>query len=172
MASPAGCASARASRARSCSIRIVLFDEPDSGLDPVRTALSRELIKEVHAENGGGPTRTRDAWPSTSRSCGKGRIVESGPAAELFASENPFVRQFLSGGVRRASRMSEHRPAPAALAGVAARRPVLTIALAGSARAGGAVFALKLNPTAATNTFVSSSSSEYRADAEVLRELR
>jgi phospholipid/cholesterol/gamma-HCH transport system ATP-binding protein len=28
----------------------------------------------------------------------KGRIVESGPADELFESENPFVRQFLSGG--------------------------------------------------------------------------
>ena len=27
----------------------------------------------------------------------KGRIVESGPADELFESENPFVRQFLSG---------------------------------------------------------------------------
>src|SRR5690349_1119211 len=32
---------------------IVLFDEPDSGLDPVRTALLCELIQEVHAENGG-----------------------------------------------------------------------------------------------------------------------
>ena len=32
---------------------ILLFDEPDSGLDPVRTALLCELIKEVHAENGG-----------------------------------------------------------------------------------------------------------------------
>src|SRR3954464_13383761 len=32
---------------------IVLFDEPDSGLDPVRTALLCELIKEVHEENGG-----------------------------------------------------------------------------------------------------------------------
>ena len=27
----------------------------------------------------------------------RGRIVESGPAEELFASDNPFVRQFLSG---------------------------------------------------------------------------
>jgi phospholipid/cholesterol/gamma-HCH transport system ATP-binding protein len=27
----------------------------------------------------------------------KGRIVESGPAEELFTSDNPFVRQFLSG---------------------------------------------------------------------------
>ena len=32
---------------------IVLFDEPDSGLDPVRTALLCELIMEVHEENGG-----------------------------------------------------------------------------------------------------------------------
>src|SRR3712207_9410968 len=32
---------------------IVLFDEPDSGLDPVRTALLCELIKEVHEEHGG-----------------------------------------------------------------------------------------------------------------------
>src|SRR5204863_4555078 len=33
--------------------QIVLFDEPDSGLDPVRTALLCELIKEIHEENGG-----------------------------------------------------------------------------------------------------------------------
>src|SRR4051794_26416484 len=32
---------------------IVMFDEPDSGLDPVRTALLCELIREVHEENGG-----------------------------------------------------------------------------------------------------------------------
>jgi len=32
---------------------IVLFDEPDSGLDPVRTALLCDLIREVHEENGG-----------------------------------------------------------------------------------------------------------------------
>ena len=32
---------------------IVLFDEPDSGLDPVRTALLCELIQEIHDENGG-----------------------------------------------------------------------------------------------------------------------
>ena len=45
----------RAGFARSLVLdpEIVLFDEPDSGLDPVRTALLCELIKEVHAENGG-----------------------------------------------------------------------------------------------------------------------
>jgi len=29
---------------------IVLFDEPDSGLDPVRTALLGELILEIHRD--------------------------------------------------------------------------------------------------------------------------
>src|SRR5918999_868189 len=32
---------------------IVLFDEPDSGLDPVRTALLCELIKQMHRSHGG-----------------------------------------------------------------------------------------------------------------------
>ena len=82
---------------------IVLFDEPDSGLDPVRTALLCELIKEVHAENGGCYVVITHDIMSARRVAEhisvlwKGRIVESGPASELFASENPFVRQFLSG---------------------------------------------------------------------------
>jgi phospholipid/cholesterol/gamma-HCH transport system ATP-binding protein len=82
---------------------IVLFDEPDSGLDPVRTALLCELIKEVHAENGGSYVVITHDILSARRVAEyiailwRGRIVESGPAAELFDSENPFVRQFLSG---------------------------------------------------------------------------
>ncbi|HUA12136.1 MAG TPA: ABC transporter ATP-binding protein [Solirubrobacteraceae bacterium] len=82
---------------------IVLFDEPDSGLDPVRTALLCELIKEVHAENGGCYVVITHDIMSARRVAEhisvlwKGKIVESGPAEELFASENPFVRQFLSG---------------------------------------------------------------------------
>ena len=82
---------------------IVLFDEPDSGLDPVRTALLCELIKEIHAENGGCYVVITHDIMSARRVAEHisvlwtGRIVESGPAEELFASENPFVRQFLSG---------------------------------------------------------------------------
>jgi phospholipid/cholesterol/gamma-HCH transport system ATP-binding protein len=82
---------------------IVLFDEPDSGLDPVRTALLCELIKEIHAENGGCYVVITHDIMSARRVAEhiavlwKGEIVQSGPAAELFASENPFVRQFLSG---------------------------------------------------------------------------
>jgi phospholipid/cholesterol/gamma-HCH transport system ATP-binding protein len=82
---------------------IVLFDEPDSGLDPVRTALLCELIKEIHAENGGCYVVITHDIMSARRVADyiavlwKGRIVESGPASELFNSPNQFVRQFLSG---------------------------------------------------------------------------
>jgi phospholipid/cholesterol/gamma-HCH transport system ATP-binding protein len=82
---------------------IVLFDEPDSGLDPVRTALLCELIKEVHQENGGTYVVITHDIMSARRVAEyiavlwRGKIVESGPAQELFESSNAFVRQFLTG---------------------------------------------------------------------------
>jgi len=51
----------------------------------------------------------------------------------------------------------------AALTSGATRRPVLVIAVATVLGVVGAAFALRLTPTAATSTFVSSSSPEYRA---------
>jgi phospholipid/cholesterol/gamma-HCH transport system ATP-binding protein len=82
---------------------IVIFDEPDSGLDPVRTALLCELIKEMHSIHGGAYiVVTHDI--ASARRIGeyiallwRGRIVEAGDAERMFSSENPFVRQFLSG---------------------------------------------------------------------------
>jgi phospholipid/cholesterol/gamma-HCH transport system ATP-binding protein len=85
---------------------IVLFDEPDSGLDPVRTALLCELIQEIHAENGGAYVVITHDIASARRVAEyiavlwRGQIVESGPATELFESDNAFVRQFLSGESR------------------------------------------------------------------------
>jgi phospholipid/cholesterol/gamma-HCH transport system ATP-binding protein len=93
---------------------IVLFDEPDSGLDPVRTALLGELIQEIHEDMMKERESQGHAHPPaftlithdimTARRVAehisvlwKGRIVESGPAEELFNSDNAFVRQFLSG---------------------------------------------------------------------------
>jgi phospholipid/cholesterol/gamma-HCH transport system ATP-binding protein len=92
---------------------IVLFDEPDSGLDPVRTALLGELIQEIHAEMMNDAQKRGTRPPAftlithdimTARRVAqhisllwKGQIVESGPAADLLESDNPFVRQFLAG---------------------------------------------------------------------------
>src|ERR687884_1317725 len=84
---------------------IVFFDEPDSGLDPVRTALLCELIREIHEENGGCYVVITHDIMSARRVAEyiailwKGRIVESGPKEELFNSNNEFVRQFLNAEV-------------------------------------------------------------------------
>jgi phospholipid/cholesterol/gamma-HCH transport system ATP-binding protein len=86
--------------------RIVVFDEPDSGLDPVRTSLLCELMLQVHEEQGGtyllithnilAARRVADfiavIW--------KGRIVRSGPAEDMWESDDPFVQQFLAGESR------------------------------------------------------------------------
>lgn len=82
---------------------IVLFDEPDSGLDPVRTALLCDLIQAMHAEHGGTyAVITHDIALAKRLShhvalLWQGRIVEAGPTHQVFASTDPFVRQFLSG---------------------------------------------------------------------------
>jgi phospholipid/cholesterol/gamma-HCH transport system ATP-binding protein len=92
---------------------IVLFDEPDSGLDPVRTALLGQLIQQIHEEilderretGGYAPAFTMITHDvMTARRVAqyicvlwKGRVVEDGPAQKIFDSPNPFVRQFFAG---------------------------------------------------------------------------
>jgi phospholipid/cholesterol/gamma-HCH transport system ATP-binding protein len=90
-------------RALVMSPDIVIFDEPDSGLDPVRTALLCELIQEMHSIHGGTYIVVTHNIASA-RQIGeyiavlwRGRIVDAGNAERMFSSENPFVRQFLSG---------------------------------------------------------------------------
>ncbi|MDX8153726.1 ATP-binding cassette domain-containing protein [Patulibacter brassicae] len=82
---------------------IVLCDEPDSGLDPVRTALLGELLVEQHAEHGGTMVVVTHnimlarlladhmtiVW--------RGRVLESGLAQDVLESDTPFVQQFLAG---------------------------------------------------------------------------
>jgi phospholipid/cholesterol/gamma-HCH transport system ATP-binding protein len=81
---------------------IVMFDEPDSGLDPVRTALLCELVREIHEENGGCYMVISHDLGTARRIADfiavlwKGKIVESGPSEELFNSPNEFVSQFLN----------------------------------------------------------------------------
>jgi phospholipid/cholesterol/gamma-HCH transport system ATP-binding protein len=93
---------------------IVLFDEPDSGLDPVRTALLGELILEIHRDMmEDAKAKEKEHLPTfavithdimSARRVAdyinvlwKGRIVEAGPAEDMLNSDNPFIRQFLAG---------------------------------------------------------------------------
>jgi phospholipid/cholesterol/gamma-HCH transport system ATP-binding protein len=96
---------------------IVLFDEPDSGLDPVRTSLLGRLVQEIHEAQ--MDQAERENWErlpcyslvthniALAREVAdyicvlwKGRIVEAGPKDEMIESENPFIRQFLAGKPR------------------------------------------------------------------------
>ena len=83
--------------------KILLFDEPDSGLDPVRTALLSELIREIS-----------DKYHCTSviishdvnhvRTVADnlavlyaGKCVAFGSQKEIKANPDPFIQQFLVG---------------------------------------------------------------------------
>jgi phospholipid/cholesterol/gamma-HCH transport system ATP-binding protein len=82
---------------------IVLFDEPDSGLDPVRTSLLCDLILDMHQQHGGTYlVVTHDIRSARKISdyvglIWKGQVVHYDKMEEAFSSEDPFVRQFLSG---------------------------------------------------------------------------
>jgi phospholipid/cholesterol/gamma-HCH transport system ATP-binding protein len=82
---------------------VVLFDEPDSGLDPVRTSLLNDLILDVHAEHGGTYVLVTHNIPTARKVSDyvalvwQGKRIHYGPTEEAFESEDAFVRQFLSG---------------------------------------------------------------------------
>jgi phospholipid/cholesterol/gamma-HCH transport system ATP-binding protein len=83
--------------------KVVLFDEPDSGLDPVRTSLLNDLILKMHNEHRGTyvlVTHDIETARNVSDHIGviwKGKLVQYGPAHEVMNSPDPFVRQFLAG---------------------------------------------------------------------------
>jgi phospholipid/cholesterol/gamma-HCH transport system ATP-binding protein len=82
---------------------IVHFDEPDSGLDPVRTSLLNDLIADVHAEHGGTYVIVTHNIPTARKVSDyvgliwQGQLVTYGTTDEMFASDDPFVCQFLAG---------------------------------------------------------------------------
>jgi phospholipid/cholesterol/gamma-HCH transport system ATP-binding protein len=82
---------------------IVLCDEPDSGLDPVRTALLGELLVEQHAVTGGTMlVITHDVALAKRISehisvLWQGKVLEAGMTREILESGSAFVRQFLAG---------------------------------------------------------------------------
>ncbi len=82
---------------------IILCDEPDSGLDPVRTALLADLLTDLHADNGGTMLIITHNI-SLARRIGQhigilwqGRMLEAGMSRQVLESDSEFVRQFLTG---------------------------------------------------------------------------
>ncbi|WP_354698937.1 ABC transporter ATP-binding protein [Paraconexibacter sp. AEG42_29] len=82
---------------------IVLCDEPDSGLDPVRTALLGDLLVDQHAEYGGTMVVvTHNVALAQSISdhisvLWQGQVLQDGLSEQILQSDSAFVRQFLAG---------------------------------------------------------------------------
>jgi phospholipid/cholesterol/gamma-HCH transport system ATP-binding protein len=82
---------------------IIFFDEPDSGLDPVRVAYLDQLVNEAQSETGStfyivthnieSVQRTADYMGLLFRS----GLVAFGSKQDMTTSDNPIIRQFLSG---------------------------------------------------------------------------
>ena len=85
--------------------RILLFDEPDSGLDPVRTALLCELIREIQRKYGSTAVVISHDTKAVFEVADNvvllhgGKVVEAGPKDQIKASPNKFTQQFIKGGV-------------------------------------------------------------------------
>jgi phospholipid/cholesterol/gamma-HCH transport system ATP-binding protein len=82
---------------------IVLCDEPDSGLDPVRTALLGGLLVERHGDHGGTMVvvthnvMLAKAVADHISVLWRGRVLEAGMTEQIMASDSEFIQQFLAG---------------------------------------------------------------------------
>jgi len=82
---------------------IILCDEPDSGLDPVRTALLGDVLVEQHAEYGGTMVVVTHNVMLAKRIADhmsvlwRGQLLAGGMAEEVMALDEPFIQQFLAG---------------------------------------------------------------------------
>ena len=90
-------------RALSMDPEIVLFDEPDSGLDPVRVSYLDELVKKTQEETGATFFIITHNIPSAMRTADhigvlfRSGLVRFAPKAEMLASDDPIIQQFLAG---------------------------------------------------------------------------
>jgi len=81
---------------------IVLFDEPDSGLDPVRTAFLNQLIVDLNAQTEATflivthDINTARTVPDNIGLLYHRHLAMFGPRERLLSSEEPVVRQFLN----------------------------------------------------------------------------
>ncbi len=97
---------------------IILFDEPDSGLDPVRTAFLNELTIAIKEQTGATIIVVTHHIPSARQIADyigllfRRKLIRFGPAHEMFESDNPVVKQFLAGATEGPIGMSEEKDRP------------------------------------------------------------
>lgn len=84
------------------SPKILIYDEPTTGLDPITVRRIHELIKKTHDKQ---QTTTlvisHDIeifnYADTVAMLFEGKIVYKGPTKDIWESENPYIHQFIRG---------------------------------------------------------------------------
>jgi phospholipid/cholesterol/gamma-HCH transport system ATP-binding protein len=90
-------------RAIAAEPEIIFFDEPTTGLDPIMSGVINELIREIVVEMGATAMTITHDMSSVRAIADKvamlhdGVIQWTGPVAEMDASGDPYVAQFISG---------------------------------------------------------------------------
>ncbi|UGY92270.1 ABC transporter ATP-binding protein [Streptomyces gobiensis] len=96
---------------------IILFDEPDSGLDPVRVAYLNQLIVDLNAQTDATflivthDIASARQVPDNIGLLFRRELVMFGPRALLLHSEEPVVGQFLGGRMQGPIGMAEEKDA-------------------------------------------------------------
>jgi phospholipid/cholesterol/gamma-HCH transport system ATP-binding protein len=97
--------------------QILLFDEPDSGLDPVRTAYLNQLIVDLNAQIEATilivthDISTARTVPDNIGLLYRRHLAMFGPREMLLSSNEPVVRQFLNGQRQGPIGMAEEKDA-------------------------------------------------------------
>jgi phospholipid/cholesterol/gamma-HCH transport system ATP-binding protein len=85
--------------------RIILFDEPTTGLDPVISRAIHQMIRETHARFGYTAVVVSHEIPAIFDIADsvavlyRGKIIEAGTPGEIQRSQHPVVRQFITGSL-------------------------------------------------------------------------
>ena len=85
--------------------KIILFDEPTTGLDPIIKKAIHQLIKETHQKFGFTAVIVSHEIPDIFEVAQNvamlyhGKLLQFGTAEEIMSSENPVARQFISGSL-------------------------------------------------------------------------
>jgi len=83
--------------------QIILYDEPSTGIDPIRADSINDLINQLKRDHGVTSVVITHDMVSCYKVADRiamlyeGVIIETGTPAEIQASANPVVRQFISG---------------------------------------------------------------------------